>query len=68
MKIFLPKSGLLTFIFLVSSSFFANAVFSQATVTTEKRHGEPTTFFTVTSADFQSNYNIISPFMKPSPT
>jgi hypothetical protein len=41
MKKFLPKSGLLTFVFLITNLFFASGVFAQATVYSDKDDYSP---------------------------
>jgi hypothetical protein len=48
MKTFLPKSGLLTFVFLITNLFFALGAFAQATVTTDKLDYAPGEYVIIT--------------------
>ncbi|NGY38053.1 hypothetical protein FQU23_011090, partial [Flavobacterium sp. XN-5] len=53
MRTILPKSGFFTFIFLFSSLFFANVVFSQATVMTDKDDYAPGEYVIITGTGWQ---------------
>ncbi|WP_143031842.1 putative Ig domain-containing protein, partial [Flavobacterium gillisiae] len=64
MRTILPKSGFFTFIFLVSTLLFANVVFSQATVTTDKDDYAPGEYVIITGAGWEPGERVDFTFVE----
>ncbi|MFE3867087.1 MBG domain-containing protein [Flavobacterium sp. LS2P90] len=59
MKTFLPKSGLLTLVFLITNLFFASVAFGQATVSTDLLDYPPGSTAIITGSGFQAGETVI---------
>ncbi|PJJ07689.1 hypothetical protein CLU83_0885 [Flavobacterium sp. 1] len=64
MKIFLPKSAIFTFAFLIANLFFANVCFGQATVMTDKADYQPGDAVIVTGTGWQPGETVSLHFIE----